>query len=88
VPNCDLARPSQRSPIPNFYLAGARPPIQPGPPRACREASSVDFCLLHAARPSWETTSAVKPVLRPTYWAGREGSLFSAHAEDEHAQRR
>jgi hypothetical protein len=26
VPNCDLARPSQRSPIPNFYLAGARPP--------------------------------------------------------------
>ena len=23
MPNCDLARPSQRSPIPNFYLAGA-----------------------------------------------------------------
>ena len=23
VPNCDLARPSQRSPIPNFYMAGA-----------------------------------------------------------------
>ena len=23
VPNCDLARPTQRSPIPNFYLAGA-----------------------------------------------------------------
>ena len=23
VPNCDLVRPVQRSPIPNFYLAGA-----------------------------------------------------------------
>jgi len=76
VPNCDLARPSQRSPIPNFYLAGARPPIQPGPPRACREASSLDFFILHAAWPSWET-----PPLSSLCFArhtGREGSLFSA----------